>query len=134
LLGELAPTLFVVVLVGLFLAYRSWRGWPREEEPADPVGAVFCTSVLFAAAHSGVWPSPVPLFLLGLVLGYLAYRTQSLVPSLVVHALFNGLACVLLFFPNLLGPPPQPPNGNADTTAPVRPAAVSTSPGVPGSP
>jgi membrane protease YdiL (CAAX protease family) len=30
-------------------------------------------------------------------LGYLAYRTQSLVAPVVVHALLNGLSCVELF-------------------------------------
>jgi hypothetical protein len=35
-----------------------------------------------------------PLFLLALGVGYLAYRTQSLVASIVFHALFNGVVCV----------------------------------------
>ena len=41
--------------------------------------AIYGTSLLFAAMHSGVWPSPIALFVLGLGLGWLAYRTRSLV-------------------------------------------------------
>ncbi len=41
-------------------------------------------------AHAGQWPAPVPLFLLALVLGYLYHQTHRLLPSLVVHVLFNG--------------------------------------------
>jgi membrane protease YdiL (CAAX protease family) len=52
--------------------------------------------VLFAAFHSGVWPSPVPLLLLALGLGYLAYRAQSLAAPMLIHALFNGFNCVLI--------------------------------------
>jgi membrane protease YdiL (CAAX protease family) len=36
------------------------------------------------------------LFFLGLVLGWLAWRTRSLVASITLHAAFNGAACVLL--------------------------------------
>jgi hypothetical protein len=51
-------------------------------------------AVLFAAIHSNVWPSPIALFFLGLGLAWLALRTQSIIPSIVVHILFNGIAVV----------------------------------------
>ncbi len=60
--------------------------------------AIYGTSLLFAAMHSGVWPSPIALFVLGLGLGWLAYRTRSLVGPILVHALFNGVACLQLVF------------------------------------
>jgi membrane protease YdiL (CAAX protease family) len=61
-----------------------------------PLPAIFGSSVLWAVFHSSVWPSPIPLFLLGLGLGWLAYRTQSLVAPLLVHMLFNGVAFLVL--------------------------------------
>jgi membrane protease YdiL (CAAX protease family) len=64
--------------------------------PAGP--AIFATAVLFAAIHARVWPSPVALLLLGLGLGYLAWTRRSLVPSIVVHALFNAIACLYLLY------------------------------------
>jgi membrane protease YdiL (CAAX protease family) len=55
---------------------------------------VFASALLFACVHS--WPTSVPLFLLGLLLGWLAYRTQSLIPSITLHVLFNLSSCVEL--------------------------------------
>ena len=51
---------------------------------------------LFAAFHASSWPDPVPLFAFGLVAGWLAWRTQSVVASIVFHAMFNATALVLL--------------------------------------
>jgi membrane protease YdiL (CAAX protease family) len=58
--------------------------------------AVYSNALLFAAFHSSVWPSPIPLFPLGIGLAWLAYRTQSLIGPLVLHALFNAVACLVL--------------------------------------
>jgi membrane protease YdiL (CAAX protease family) len=89
-LTALAPALLIVALVPPYLLI-SWRS--RTTVP----GAIFGTSALFAAMHSFAWPTPVALFVFALGLGYLAYRTQSLVAPVVVHALLNGLSCIELF-------------------------------------
>jgi membrane protease YdiL (CAAX protease family) len=57
---------------------------------------VFGIAILWATVHSNAWPSPVPLFFLGLVLGWLARRTGSLVGPITLHALFNAIAAVQL--------------------------------------
>ena len=44
------------------------------------------------------WPAPIPLFLFALVVGWLAYRTQSLVPGIVLHMLFNLVASLVLLY------------------------------------
>jgi membrane protease YdiL (CAAX protease family) len=84
-----APVLFVAVMVPIYLIVHT-----RSRTPAAP--AIFGTALAFAALHSSVWPSPVALFVLGLGLGVLAWRSQSLVGPFVLHALFNGTSCVLL--------------------------------------
>jgi membrane protease YdiL (CAAX protease family) len=91
LLGELLPALFVLCLVPGYLVV-----WRRSRTPTGP--ALFGTALLFAAAHSAVWPTPVALFVLGLGLGYLYLQTQSLVAPVVVHALFNSVGCVQLLW------------------------------------
>lgn len=58
--------------------------------------AILGSSLLFAVQHFA-WPMQIPLFGLAMVLGWLTYRTQSLVTSIVVHALFNGVATVLMY-------------------------------------
>jgi membrane protease YdiL (CAAX protease family) len=69
-----------------------------EHRASDPcLGAlrgIYGTALLFAAAHAGAWPAPVPLFLLALALGWLAHRARSLVGPMVLHSLFNALPCL----------------------------------------
>jgi membrane protease YdiL (CAAX protease family) len=91
LLIHLLPILFIV---GLAVIYAAVCSLSRTAAPA-----VFAASALFASVHSFAWPSPVPLFVLALGLGWLAQRTRSLAGPMVLHGLFNAVSCVLLFFP-----------------------------------
>lgn len=95
ILDAAAPALFVLAMIPIFLI--AFRRHSTQE-----ARAVFGTALAFAALHSSVWPTPIPLFVLGLGLGELARRTGSLVGPIVVHSLFNGLN-VLVF----LARPPQ---------------------------
>ncbi len=72
---------------------------PRRSIAGLPYGAVpiLVSSALFGLAHFGYGPEPVPLFVLGLVLGYVYHRTHRIVPSIVAHALFNALTMVVLW-------------------------------------
>ena len=57
------------------------------------------SSAVFAAAHFTAEPQALlPLFFLGMALGYVAYRTRSLVAPIIAHALFNGLMIAGTFF------------------------------------
>ncbi len=94
-LHELTPALFVVAMVPGFL-------WVRRRY-AEVGGAVYGVALLFAVVHANAWPQPVALFVLALGLGYLAYRTQSLVGPVVLHSLFNGVALAVL----LVGSPSE---------------------------
>jgi membrane protease YdiL (CAAX protease family) len=88
-LMPLLPALFVLISTGGYLWIRS------REKDATP-SAIYASSLLFGMIHQFAWPSPVPLFFLALGLGWLAQRTQSLVGPMVLHGLFNGVACVQL--------------------------------------
>jgi membrane protease YdiL (CAAX protease family) len=80
---------------------RGLAGFVRlaSDRRVNVLLAFYSNGLLFAAAHSSVWPSPIPLFLLGVGLAWLAHRTQSLVGPMVAHALFNGVACLEMFLP-----------------------------------
>jgi membrane protease YdiL (CAAX protease family) len=119
---NLLPAAFVLVMVPGYLLARA-------RLPAA-VRAVYATSLLFAAGHSFALSHPVPLFVFALALGLLRYRTQSLVPSVVTHSLFNAVAWVLLLLPSQ--PADKPEKGKETTDARPRPALVSTSSSVPG--
>jgi membrane protease YdiL (CAAX protease family) len=79
----------------------SIRAGVTDAPPVNDLAAIYGSALLFAAFHAQVWPSPIPLFFLGLGLGWLAYRVQSLVAPMVVHALFNAVACIVLVLERL---------------------------------
>jgi membrane protease YdiL (CAAX protease family) len=56
---------------------------------------VYATAAFFALLHP-VWPNPIPLFALGLGLGYLAVRTNGLLVPVLVHGLFNAVSVVFV--------------------------------------
>ncbi|MFO0908901.1 MAG: CPBP family intramembrane glutamic endopeptidase [Isosphaeraceae bacterium] len=57
---------------------------------------VLATSLLFGLVHITEMPAPIPIFVLSLALGYLYQRTGTLVASIILHALFNGLSTLQL--------------------------------------
>jgi membrane protease YdiL (CAAX protease family) len=88
------PLLYLTVVTPAYLlSERLTARWL----PRPGVGrAIFVTALLFAVAHSGVWPSPIPIFFLALGLGYVGYRTQNLIAPVVMHGLFNLVSVVML--------------------------------------
>jgi membrane protease YdiL (CAAX protease family) len=70
---------------------RGIAGLPRGWFP------IIVSASAFGLAHYGYGPEPVPLFLLGLVLGYIYQRTHRIIPSIVAHALFNAFTMVTLW-------------------------------------
>lgn len=84
--------------------------------------AVYGSAMLFGLFHASAWPAPIPLFVMGLVLGALARRTQNLIGPITFHALFN-LASFIALYGSVTYPPAQ--NGNAQTMA-ARPSVVGS--------
>jgi membrane protease YdiL (CAAX protease family) len=83
------PILFAALLAfGLVIVWVTVRRGKRQ------IRAIYASSALFAAVHSGVWPSPIPLFLLALGVGYLAVRTRGVLVPFLVHGLFNAVSAV----------------------------------------
>ncbi len=72
---------------------------PRRGLAGLPYGwlPILVSSLLFALAHIGYGPEPVPLFVLALILGYVYQRTHRIVPCMVTHALFNLIAVIMLW-------------------------------------
>ena len=58
---------------------------------------ILISSLLFALAHFGYGPEPVPLFALALILGYVYQRTHRIIPGIVAHALFNLVTVATLW-------------------------------------
>jgi hypothetical protein len=96
----------------------------QQWDKANADIAILGSAMLFALGHASAWPAPLPLVLFGLVLGWLARRTQSLIAPITLHALFNLVAFITLYGTVLSAPAT---NGNADTTA-VRESTVNSVP------
>jgi hypothetical protein len=91
--GLLVPLAEELVFRGAIL--RSLLKWNSR-----PWVAILISAVLFSAAHMN--PAQIPhTLLIGLLLGWLYYRTDSIVPGVVFHWINNTVAYVLYnFYPN----------------------------------
>jgi membrane protease YdiL (CAAX protease family) len=110
------PVVFVLVIVcALSLIERLllmlpvpdklwWRTLFPPRAHGLPIAAaelrrgIVGVSVLFAMLHAQSWPDPIALTILGIGLGWLAWRTQSLAAPVVCHALFNVMSLAQLRF------------------------------------
>jgi membrane protease YdiL (CAAX protease family) len=87
----------VAPLVEEFFFRRVLQGWLEKRVPADDgLHAIALASAFFSLAHAGQGLAFLPLFPLAMVLGYLARQTGTIVPSILLHALFNAVSVALL--------------------------------------
>lgn len=91
--GLLAPLAEEVVFRGAVL--RALLRWNQR-----PWVAIAISALLFSVAHMN--PAQLPhTFLVGLLLGWLYYRTDSIIPGVVYHWVNNTIAYVLYnLYPN----------------------------------
>ncbi|AMV27149.1 CAAX amino terminal protease self- immunity [Gemmata sp. SH-PL17] len=88
--GKWQPVALACVLTaGLGVLWRFTRTGARRAR------AVYVTAAFFGLIHT-VWPNPIPLFALGLALGWLAVRTNGLLVPVLVHSLFNAVSVVFV--------------------------------------
>ncbi len=74
-----------IVLKGLLKNYK-------------PGKAIFISALFFAAIHLNPWQA-IPAFFGGLFLGWVYYKTQSILPCIVIHATINATLTSFLFLP-----------------------------------
>jgi membrane protease YdiL (CAAX protease family) len=94
----LIPAAFMALLVPvdyLLPHANRLRRFLRIRSTQD-LRAIWASSAMFAAMHASVWPSPIPLMVLALGLGFLYIRTRSLVGPIVVHSMFNAVSATYL--------------------------------------
>jgi membrane protease YdiL (CAAX protease family) len=76
------------------LLFRGFLQKVLEESWADITKAILVTSLFFALVHlNPYWI--VQIYLLGMLLGYLSWRTNSIIPGIILHGLNNGFAVAL---------------------------------------
>lgn len=88
----------VMALAPGFFEEYMFRGFMmRFFEKYGDKAAIIITAFLFAAFHLDPFRF-LPVFLLGLLLGYLTLRSGSIVNSMLSHTINNGLALVLVTY------------------------------------
>lgn len=90
IIGLLAPLVEELVFRGAILrALLRWK--------SNPWIGIVISAVMFSAIHMN--PAQMPhAFLIGLLLGWMYYRTDSIVPGVVYHWVNNTIAYVLFAF------------------------------------
>lgn len=88
---------FTTVIAAPLVEEMLFRGYLQkvlEESWKDITKAILVTSLFFALVHlNPYWI--VQIYLLGLVLGYLAWHTNSIIPGIILHGLNNAFAVAL---------------------------------------
>ncbi|WPU99704.1 CPBP family intramembrane glutamic endopeptidase [Mucilaginibacter sp. cycad4] len=65
----------------------------------SPTKAIFISAVLFSVLHLNPWQA-IPAFFGGLFLGWIYYKTQSVIPGMIFHAAINTTGFAFLFLGN----------------------------------
>lgn len=80
-----------------FLEELIFRGFVFTAlvDTAGPTAGILVTAILFAALHAiqlwGNWAAIAVIFLVGLVLTLVRYRTDSVVSSIIMHTAYNAV-------------------------------------------
>ena len=90
-------TLFAAVIIAPFCEEVFFRGFvfPGLRHGMSLVWAIIISSLLFGIAHADPGSFPV-LFVIGLALAFLRWRTQSIWPCIMLHSLNNGIAAIAI--------------------------------------
>ena len=95
-LGYIFLFLAVVIVapIGEEIVFRGFLQKFLEKHWGDITRAVLVTSLFFAMIHfNPFWT--IQIYLLGVILGFLAWKTKSVIPSIVLHIVNNGSAFIL---------------------------------------
>lgn len=95
----LVASVAAVVVVAPFVEELAFRGVVLTALASRTPWwlAIALTALVFAASHGVAW-TLVPLFLLGLACGWLAWSRRSLWPAIALHALYNGVVIGAAFW------------------------------------
>ncbi len=82
-----------VVLAGIF-EEMLFRGMLQKafERKFDLHRAIFLTAFVFAIIHLPFWL--IQIMILGTILGLIAWRSNSIIPTIILHSLNNGFALI----------------------------------------
>ena len=118
-----APVWITLISVSVFAPlFEEWlcrgmvlRGLLQKTHPAS---AILVSAAFFAVLHMNPWQA-LPAFLLGILFGYVYYKTGSLKLTMLMHCINNTMAVVFSKIPSL-----EEAEGFADVLSPWAYAGV----------
>lgn len=105
LLGDnIISTLIVVALVPAVCEEMMFRGYifTAFEDKFKPKTAMLIAACLFGVYHMSIVRFFVTAFI-GLVICYVAHKSKSLIPGMIMHFINNGLSCITMYYPKQVG-------------------------------
>ena len=100
-----APVFITLISVSVFAPlFEEWlcRGLVLRGllQKTSPVSAILVSAAFFAVLHMNPWQA-IPAFLLGILFGYVYYRTGSLKLTMLMHCVNNTFSLLLSKIPGL---------------------------------
>jgi membrane protease YdiL (CAAX protease family) len=95
--------LFLIIIGAVFIAAIAEEGLFRGflqfslEKRGDVTRAVLLSSLTWTMIHMNLYWA-IQLFLMGIVIGYMAWRTNSIIPAIIIHSLNNLVGVLFLNF------------------------------------
>ena len=102
ILGYVFLFLAVVIVapIGEEVVFRGFLQKFLEDHWKDITRAVLVTSLFFAIIHfNPFWT--IQIYILGVVLGFLSWKTKSVLPSIMLHSINNGAAYILSIYDDI---------------------------------
>lgn len=100
--SDLAPFMFLIGVVGApiseELLFRGFLLPVLARSPIGFIGAAVLTSAAWTLMHAYSIPALIEIFLLGLFLSWLVWRTGSIRPAIFCHAFNNIVAFALMWY------------------------------------
>tara|TARA_B100000586_G_scaffold127685_1_gene92286 strand:- start:115 stop:768 length:654 start_codon:yes stop_codon:yes gene_type:complete len=89
-------TIVLLAPIGEELLFRGFLQKYLEVAWGDITKAILLSSLFFAAIHfNPYWL--IQIYLLGVLLGYIAWQTQSVVSSIIFHVIINASSLIFTF-------------------------------------
>jgi membrane protease YdiL (CAAX protease family) len=89
------PFFFMVVIAAPILEEILFRGIILDGflKNYKPTPSILVSAILFAVIHANVAQS-IGALVIGAVFGWIYFKTQSIIPSIILHALVNGISYI----------------------------------------
>jgi len=96
-LSDFVIVIFSAVILAAVLEEMLFRGFVQTglENNFNAKVAIVVTAFIFAIFHLYPWVL-IQIFFIGIIMGFLAQRSNSIIPSLIVHLINNGIAITCL--------------------------------------